>query len=65
MNPTDIPLGVCRCKTVKHAINPMAQETTRELIRIARAAGKPDLADFYAERLTRCRTAFDREQVAS
>lgn len=65
MNPDLIPLGVCRCGTVKHAVDPMAQEQTRELIRAARLAGKPDLADFYAERLTHCHTAFNREQVAS
>jgi hypothetical protein len=68
MNPTDIPTGVCRCRTVKHAIGEQAQATTRELIRMATANNKPDLVDCYTERLTHCPTAnkaAEPEQVAS
>lgn len=61
----DIPLGVCRCRTVKHAIGAEAQATTRELIRMASAAGKPDLVDCYTERLTHCPTANKPAEVAS
>jgi hypothetical protein len=65
MNPTDIPLGVCCCPTVKHATSPRMQEQVRELVRAAQAQGKTDLADCYAERLTRCPTAYNSERVAS
>lgn len=65
MTPADIPLGVCACGAVKHALSPRAQATTRELIRAARAQGKQDLVDCYEERLTRCPTAFNADRIAS
>ena len=63
MTATDIPAGVCRCATVKHALSPETQAATRELIRTAEAQGKTDLADCYRERLTHCHTA-NRKQAA-
>jgi hypothetical protein len=67
MSDFDIPGGVCRCGTVKHAIGEQAQARTRELIRMAEANNKPDLVDCYMERLTHCHTAnpASTEQVAS
>lgn len=62
---TEIPLGVCRCRLVKHAISPAAQARVRELIRAAKLQGKTDLVDCYTERLARCSTAYNREPVAS
>lgn len=68
MTTADVPLGVCCCPTVKHATSPRQQEQVRELIRAAQAQGKRDLVDCYAERLTRCVTAYNpdyHKQVAA
>lgn len=65
MADIEIPLGVCRCRTVKHAISPASIASTRELIRTAKLHGKQDLVDCYSERLARCSTAYNRGQVAS
>ena len=47
----------CRCRAVKHAIGAEDRRVARLAEQAAVAAGKRDLAVFYAERLAPCSTA--------
>lgn len=47
----------CRCRAVRHAIGAEDRRLARLAEEEAIKAGKPDLVDFYRERLSACSTA--------